>query len=95
MKHWDIDEENTKDHWIELLGAEEYGSRWWWGHATWDGCLQINRVFNVPLPIDEDDSRQLVDGIHICDIDDFIEKLVELKKIATKHFDNEYWTLDN
>lgn len=90
-KHWDIDTEKTVDHWLEVMGKEEYGDRWWGGRAKWDGCVQINRAFNVPFPITHE-HPQGVDGLHICDLDEFIEMLLELREMGRKHFNNEYWT---
>jgi hypothetical protein len=50
--------------------------------VKWDGCIELTRLFNGS---DDDDT------IHICDLDDFIARLQELKSLGAKYFNNEEW----
>jgi hypothetical protein len=56
----------------------------------WDGCVDYQMGSNGIKP-SEDPSGENTTYIHICDIDEFIEKLQALKAFGKKHFDNEYW----
>ena len=65
-------------------------NQWFRADIKWDGCVHFYRSHNnTPLDIIKD--LQNVDYIHICDIDDMILRLQELKRLATAHFKNEYW----
>lgn len=46
-------------------------------YAKWDGCIQLDRFFNG----DDSGSEENTDGIHICDVDEMIERLKEIKKL--------------
>ena len=91
MALWKVNSE-TPDH-LELVDPEG----WWMAVAKWDGCIDLHRVFNIPLPL-RDDEAQLSDYIHLCDIDETIARLQELKKLATAHFQatsaEEFWPND-
>lgn len=40
----------TENHWIDLISdVDENGEYWWKCYVKWDGCLQIDRAFNVPF----------------------------------------------
>lgn len=56
----------------------------------WDGCIDYRMGLNGMKP-SEDSTGENTYYIHICDIDELIEKLEALKKIGQEHFDNEYW----
>lgn len=58
---------------------------WYEGYVNWDGCVHINSYFNEPLP--EGKPKQLVDRIHICDLEEYIEMLQGLKELAKQHFE--------
>ncbi len=81
---WRVDEQKTKEHWLELVDPEG------WYHAVvmWDGCIQFDRYFNVPIREGRDDED--ADSLHICDLDDMIARLQALKAEALKHF-SEGW----
>lgn len=56
----------------------------------WDGCIDFRRGCNGFKP-SEDQTGENTDYIHICDIDEMIETLQELKKVGSNHFNNEFW----
>lgn len=49
----------------------------------WDGCVD----YRVEWATNAGES----DYIHICDIDEMIAKLQEIKRLGAEHFNNEYW----
>jgi hypothetical protein len=76
---WEVDPEKTADHWLQLrsvlrLGADTEPA--WEGHAKWDGCCVIS-----------DGSEE---SMHICDLDEFIAYLVEMRQQARAHFGKEW-----
>lgn len=56
----------------------------------WDGCIDLRIGLNGFKP-SEDKSGENSQYIHICDIDEFIEKLKAIKECGKNHFNNEYW----
>lgn len=75
MKYWQIDPINTKDHWLEIEGADNSGFDDDSAFVKWDGCLELTLVADGE-----------VNRIHICDLDNFIARLEEIKKLAKQHF---------
>ena len=55
---------------------------WWAASVRYDGCINLNRYFNEPNDADPSNT----DYIHICDLDDFIERLQALKLLAQVRF---------
>ena len=89
-KIWEIDKEKTDDHWLELKDPNGF----YRAVAKWDGCIHFNQYGNIPLTIDPErkDKACSDDYIHICYLDSHIERLLELKRLAQEHFnDNGYW----
>ena len=56
----------------------------------WDGCVDYFIGQNGVKP-SEDNTGKNTRYIHICDIDEMIEKLQALKEYGKRHFDNEFW----
>lgn len=79
-KHW----ETTQDR--EYVRTVESPNGEWQATFRFDGCVDIHRAFNG-LTVEEDDDP---DSMHICDLDEFIEKLTELREIARAKFPEEY-----
>jgi hypothetical protein len=84
QKHWDYDS-------CSLL-LEDPEMRW---KATVkpDGCFELYRAFNTPFQTATNDmvlgdlKKDIdCDSIHICDVDDLIERLQSLKAQAIKHY---------
>lgn len=91
-----------EDHWIDLIWTDNPDeSTYWWSECSvkWDGCIHYSIAGNIPFEqyLDSNSNNREVKGacddyFHICDIDDIINKLIELKKIAMNHFkDSEEW----
>ena len=58
---------------------------WYKAHVKRDGCVEFTRFFNVPAALD-DFAPDTYDHIHICDLDDFIERLQALRAAAIEHY---------
>jgi hypothetical protein len=58
-------------------------------NLKWDGCIDLWRSYNGYTV---DDINEDKDYIHICDIDEFIEQLQQIKEFGINHFKNDYWT---
>lgn len=89
MNKWKM--ESQTEYTLDLVDPEG----WYRVSIKWDGCIDLTRLFNRPLPI-TGDHPQLVETLHICDIEDFIERLEEIIHAAKIHFsltgkDYEYW----
>ena len=78
---WKVIDEETEDHFLVV----EDPNGWYEAYVKWDGCITYNKLHNVPLP-QTGEHPQLIESIHICDIDEEIERLQELKKVSIKHF---------
>ena len=76
MNHWKILEDKSSDSWLEVQDPEG----WYSAVVRFDGCIHLNRHHNYPL------SERDNDYIHICDIDDMIERLESLKKLALDYY---------
>jgi hypothetical protein len=76
-KHWKIIPDNFK-HSFQAESLDYEGA--YEAKVCWDGCVDLTRIFDG-----EDDS------IHICDLDDFISRLQELKTLGANYFNNEEW----
>jgi hypothetical protein len=58
---------------------------WYDASVKWDGCIDFRRYKNAPLD-DPDRSDELDDVLHICELDDEIERLQALRAVAVEHF---------
>lgn len=78
------------------LTDEEYGDTE--AHIKWDGCIDYRQYSNGFSPNDPEsiEKAENCDYIHICDIDQMILKLQEIKKVAEQHFSKNdfqtYWS---
>ena len=88
-EHWKVIPEKTQDHWLEIEDPEG----WYSAIARFDGCVHFYHYGNIPLSSSPDrkDSACCDDYIHICDIDEMIERLQSLKKVAQEHFKGGEW----
>ncbi len=82
MTYWQIDKDKTKDHWLELVDPEGWRS----AVAKWDGCVDYYLYHNTPKGMDLANDEEMTDYIHICNIDEEIARLQELKRIAANFF---------
>lgn len=83
--------------WIEViyLSKEDSIDEYWsYASVKWDGCINYSQAGNIPyskecgLPDDtkRDKNGACDDYIHICDIDEIIEKLTKLRDILNDRF---------
>ncbi len=91
-----------QDSWIDLIWVTDDDHSTWWTECSvkWDGCIHYSDAVNIPFEKGLDsnsgkirDEKGACDCyIHICEIDDMIKKLIELRKVAQAHFkDSEEW----
>ena len=76
---WKVNQEKTEDSWLEVEDPEG----WYKAVVKWDGCVHLNRFFNLPFTQGGNDS----DYLHVCDLNDFIDRLTELRDLARQHFE--------
>ena len=82
---WQVDEKEMQSESIANFISSE---GWYRAYVKWDGCIEFYRAFNVPFTLQEADHVLVEDEdqIHICDIDETIELLQGLKKVAIEKF---------
>ncbi len=100
MNNWKDKPNGTKEsHWIDLIyqdGHEEDDNHWMAASVKWDGCIHLSTAGNVPFCKEYGDANgkrdeaACDDYIHICNIDDYIKKLLQLKDAAVKHFGDKW-----
>lgn len=75
--------ESCEEYVLQLRHGNEYRAS-----VKWDGCIHLTCYYNGvdPDEADADPNREDSDYIHICDIDDHIAMLQELKAEAIKLF---------
>jgi len=87
---WKILPEKTTETWLQVEDPEG----WYGAIVKWDGCIHFDAYANVPIHErtgdPKEEHRELVDYIHICDIDDMIARLQDLREVAVSHF-GEKW----
>ena len=80
----------TSQYWMNFRDSEG----WWSGFVKWDGCIEINRYYNLPMDYPDRDSLPAgqgePDNIHICDLDDYITMLQGLRDLAKEHFGKDW-----
>lgn len=76
---WEVDVEKTKDHWLEVV--EKFDGRVYYRAAVkWDGCIHYEAFTNEGEDGGDREYR------HICRLDEEIDRLQRLKKMAQAHF---------
>ena len=85
MSRWKIIQDKSQDYWLEAEDPEG----WYKASVKWDGCIHFNRYHNIPYSSDNvrEDPIALTDYLHICDLDEHIERLVELRELAKKYYE--------
>ena len=95
-KLWQVNSEKTNDHWLELLDCEladlDKNSVWSRAEIRLDGCIHYHEYGNLPYLLDPErkDEGCCDDYIHICNIDDHIKRLQDLRDIAREHFGEDW-----
>jgi hypothetical protein len=57
-------------------------------YIKWDGCIDLTRYYNQPFTSNNDLCDY--DNIRICDLDEFINMLIELKEKAKEQFGEDW-----
>jgi len=73
MKYWKITEKRERGGFT----AESPDYADWRVFTTKDGCCELQRFYNGTTYKDSDD----MDQIHLCDIDETIDRLIEIRNI--------------
>lgn len=81
MQMWEVDVENTEKHYLHLNDPDG----WYTAQIKDTGLIHFYRVYNVPLPVTEIYPQQ-VDYMCYLNIDEEIERLIQLKNMAKEHF---------
>lgn len=87
-EYWQEVTDECTDYYLELLSPDKM----WRARIKMDGCFEFERAHNRPFPELPEPTNQMIDGIHICDIDNCIARLQELKRLALAKFGREFWT---
>lgn len=73
------------------------GEAYWDVYAKWDGCIELRRYFNrskqerAEHPEYASEDVDLTDGMHICGVDELIQRLQELKDLVAKDYPHWEW----
>jgi hypothetical protein len=87
MKEWKPKTDGTiAADWVDLVSDDGF----WSVEAKWDGCCHITiheavSADGIAMESERDEY------IHICYLDDFIDRLVKLREYCQRHFNNEEW----
>jgi hypothetical protein len=85
---WEIVELNSTPYYLEL----RHPDGWYEARVNYDGCFEFIRAHNHPLPEQPEPTSQMINQIHICEIDDLIAQLTDLKRLAFARFGDEFWS---
>lgn len=90
-KYWKLDKAGSHEHWMEIVDVQCGESVWWTAAVRFDGCIHLNCYGNIPYVKGEKrDSEACDDYIHICDLDQYIERLQEMREIAREYLGPRY-----
>jgi hypothetical protein len=80
---WEVDQLKTNEYRLELHDPDD----WYEAGVRWDGCVDLYQSSNRRLSEQKINlNNPDVSYIHICDIDDFIKRLQDIKQKAIEHF---------
>lgn len=70
---------------VSELSEDSSGEAFWWYeiYAKSDGCIHLSKSNNHPFP---NPDQEEVDYIHICNLDNYIKMLQELRKKCIQKF---------
>lgn len=70
----------------------EDGRHWWSASVKWDGCIDLHRAYNIPFgtPDRDKDHMAFTSDLHLCDLDELIERLQLLRAMAKQHFGEDW-----
>lgn len=79
-------------YWQARLGSDQYFYRpidpqgWFKALVKYDGCVDLSHAYNEPFKPDGEQVEDDSGDIHICDLDDFICRLIKLREQTISHF---------
>lgn len=83
--YWQGGPADTNEYCLSVMDP----NRWWKAVVKFDGCVHFNHAHNAAFKPDGSDNTENggdSDYSHICDLDDYIERLLALRDLALKHF---------
>ena len=93
MSETDWKTEKAETHWLELTSeGDETGLHWWSATVKWDGCVDLHRAHNVPFGTEgrDEDHMAFSSDMHVCDLDELIERLQKLRDRAKAHYGKDW-----
>lgn len=102
MKYWEISKINRgcDDKTVVSIEIVDKEHRDTSAYFKWNGCVNYTK-YNNGFTVDDEPSAERSKNsqyIHICELDEMIERLQEIKKIAKLHFSKEdfdtFYTID-
>lgn len=94
------DELSNKSFMKVIHQTYDNNSCWYEAFVKWDGCIHFNHAVNAPFCEEfgfhdepkkrEDSSGGCDEYIHICDINELIEVLTELRDKSKQYFGEEW-----
>ena len=84
---WRAIPDKTTDIWLEVVDPDG----WYSAIVKWDGCVDFYSYANSPFVEGENRDEDCDDYIHICDLDEYIDRLTKLRDEARKHFSNHWY----
>lgn len=78
--YWKVDPDSTHSHWLQLANEHDTGPEWE-AFAKLDGCVQISSPTG---------SLENEYDIHVDDLDELIDRLIELRTMARAHFGTDW-----
>lgn len=87
---WKIIKEKTASHWLQMVRDDCFSKC----SVKFDGCIHYNKIYNTSYNENGEyfkpEDSECEDYIHICDIDDMIKQLQEIKAMALAHFGDKW-----
>ena len=83
-EYWVLDKQDER-YYVDLKDPDGH----WEAHVKWDGCIDLREFANTPnSPGRTPDPCDTY--IHICNLDDFIMRLLALKLAAKTHLGSDW-----
>lgn len=81
---WQI-EQDSDEYTLYIRDAD----CWFQARVKYDGCIEFIRFFNQPFDLAPAGNEDY-DQMHICDLDDTIERLTKLRDVARNYFGTDW-----
>ena len=89
MKPWEVTLAGTDVDGDKIYLYLEDPEGWYSVRIKWDGCVELIRYHNRPFFAENPDPQD-VNRLHICDLDDFIERLQALRQEGVAYFGEDW-----